>query len=102
MSHDKYSRLAREHLREHRPTFFKELEASEKLESYLEELGHEAESLEMTIYGQYLERNPAPIDFFERVAHIAHAQRIAEETVLSQMILVPDEETERAILRGGY
>lgn len=102
MSAEKYAALAREHLKEHRPTFYQELESSGVLESYLEELGIEAESLEVMTYNDYLKRNPVPIDFFERAAHLAQAYQVACEIVLSQLILLPDEETERAMLRGGY
>jgi len=97
-----YAERAREHLRRHCPKLYRGLQAKGELEAYLSDLGREAEEMEIELERQYLERNPPPEDYPKRVNHLMHAHRIAEEITLHELILIPDEETERAIRRGGY
>ena len=90
------------HMRKYQPEMYRKLEEEGGLERYAQELGTEAATRQEVIEAQYLEKNPAPQDKSERAQHLAWAALSAQEIVLQEMILLPDEETARAIRQGGY
>lgn len=89
-------------MRKHQPDMYRKLKSEGGLESYAHQLGTEAAMQQEVIEAQYLEKNPAPPNGSERNQHLAWAALSAQELVLQEMILLPDEETARAIRQGGY
>jgi hypothetical protein len=89
-------------MRKCQPQMYRQLQEEGRLERYAQELGMEAATRQEVIEAQYLEKNPAPQDTSERAQYLAWAALSAQEIVLQEMILLPDEETARAIRQGGY
>jgi hypothetical protein len=97
-----FAETARRHMRKYQPEMYRKLEEQGGLERYVQELGTEAATRQEVIEAQYLQKNPAPPDGADRAQHLAWAALSAQEIVLHEMILLPDEETARAIREGGY
>ena len=97
-----FAATARRHLPKHRPEMYRKLEGEVGLERYVQELGTEAAARQEVMEAQYLEKNPAPSGRSDRAQHLAWAAMIAEEIVMEEMILLPDDETARASRSWGY
>ena len=89
-------------MRKYQPQMYRKLEEEGRLEQYAQEFGSEAATRQQTIESQYLQKNPAPQDRLERAQHLGWAALSAQEIVLQETILLPDEETARATRQGGY
>lgn len=87
---NRYGEMARDHWRRYRP---KAWEALENPTAHFTSLG-ETVLEEITAREEaYLRANPPPQGFLDRQRAMEQARRIAEETVLSEMVLLPEEET---------
>jgi hypothetical protein len=102
MNAQEYQKLAREHLQKHRPKMFRDLASKGQLVPCLKSLGKDAEKLEQEMERQYLERNPPPEEYQANLNHLAQARLAAQEIVMSEVILFPNEQSQNAIRRGRY
>ena len=102
MNAEEYQNRARDHLRKHRPKMFRDLASKGQLVPYLKSLGKDAEKLEQEMERQYLERNPPPEEYKANLNHLAQARLAAQEIVMSEVILLPNEQSQNAIRRGQY
>lgn len=98
-----YRRLHKESLQQNRPEDYRRLQVSGRLESHLDEAGREADELHQRLLAQLAAKNPYnPTEWKKgREAYEGWLERTARELVLHDLVLVPDEETERA-MRDGY
>jgi hypothetical protein len=81
---------------------FKKLAAQGQLHDHLARVAAGAEEMELEMERQYLQKNPPPEDYQERLNHLAQAKWVAQEITLHEMILLPDEASANAIRRGHY
>jgi hypothetical protein len=100
MNATEYRNLADKHLQIHRPKMYRQMQESGELVEYLNRLGAGAEELEQETERQYLEKNPPPEDYMERLNHLAQARQFAREVVMTELILVPGERDDAVTVRG--
>jgi hypothetical protein len=98
-----YRQLHKESVRENRPAMYRDFKRSGELRAHLDDIASEARDMHARIVRQMAESNPYnPADWdASREAWEGALERTARELVLHDLILVPDEETERA-MREGY
>ena len=86
---NKYSRMARTYLKEHRPILYNDLILSEKLFPYLKEIGETAARRVEQLQSDLLKANPAPDKGTQQMAWVQHMNMLkaqAEEIVLNELI----------------
>ena len=86
---NKYSRMARTHLKEHRPILYNDLILSEKLSPYLKEIGETATRRIEQLQANLLKANPAPDKATQQMAWVQYMNMLkaqAEEIVLNELI----------------
>ena len=89
MEWNKYSRMARTYLKEHRPILYNDLILSEKLFPYLKEIGETAARRVEQLQADLLKANPAPDKATQQMAWVQHINMLkaqAEEIVLNELI----------------
>ena len=89
MEWNKYSRMARTYLKEHRPILYNDLILSEKLFPYLKEIGETAARRVEQLQADLLKANPAPDKATQQMAWVQHMNMLkaqAEEIVLNELI----------------
>lgn len=98
-----YRALHEQQLRENRPAMYADLKRSGELPGYLDDIAQEAREMYTLVLKQLAEKSPyAPTDWDnDRAAWEGWLERTARELVLHDLVMVPDEETERA-MRDGY
>lgn len=98
-----YRQLHEEQLRENRPDFYRDLKRSGELKAYLDDSAQEARDMHALVVKQMEKDHPYDPAKWDnsREAWQGALERTARELVLSDLILVPDEETEKA-MRDGY
>ncbi|MPZ28464.1 MAG: hypothetical protein GEV12_19155 [Micromonosporaceae bacterium] len=97
MSASQYAEMARRHLQAHRPRMYRELTADPvRGEAYFLQLGEQVATQMAVVEAQMLERLPPadPGDPQAREVRVRQARAVAEEMVLTELVLVGDEETE--------
>ena len=101
----KYGKLAEKHLKEHLPKVRRELKQSGQLQSYLLNVQNDTLSALESVRNQLREQRPPPpknSDHLELVQYESWLKRTSEELVLPEFVLLPDEETAKAMREGGY
>lgn len=88
-------------LRESRPDTYRALVEEGSLEDYLDGVEESAQATYEGTLHALMRQGSEPQGYVERVAWLQTLDAQAREIVL-QDLLVPDEETERAIREGGY
>ena len=86
---NKYGRMHRVFLQEHKPIFFDDLVLTEQLFPHLYEVQEIAEKRVEVIMAGLLEKNPAPdkeADAMDWVRHINMLKAMAEEVVVREVI----------------
>jgi hypothetical protein len=99
-----YRQLHKDQLRQNKPALYRELKRDGALKAHLDEIAESARRMHETIVRQMAERHPYdPAEWKgERGAWEGWLHRTADELVLHDRVLVPDEETEKAMREGGY
>lgn len=98
-----YNRLRRPRIAQNRPDLHRDLKRSGELEAHLDEIAQSARDMHALIVKQLAERHPYdPVKRKSRSAWEGALERTAQELVLHDRVLVPDEETERAMRDGAY
>jgi hypothetical protein len=87
-------------LKANRPDEYKELKESGQLDQYLREMDEHAASVFQSELKARLDKDPGPMDGIGQSQRLLVASQQAEE-VVNQDLLVPDEETEKA-MKTGY
>ncbi len=101
----KYGKLAEKHLKEHQPKVYRELKQSGQLLSYLLDVEERTDEAVDQVRASLKKSKPLPKEttiFLEILAYQNWLQRTSEELVLQEYILLPDEETAKAMREGGY
>ncbi len=101
----KYGNWADRHLEEHLPQVRRELKKSGQLQSYLLDVEERTDEALDQVRGILKKSKPLPketTNFLEVIAYQNWLQRTSEELVLQEFILLPDEETAKAMKEGGY
>lgn len=96
--------FARKHLRsmeDNQPERYKALMASPGRQEYLDAVGNQALDLYESIMNPVIAQTGPMKDVNEKVGRLEAARMRAESEVMREIVLVPDEETERA-MRDGY
>lgn len=101
MTSSRWAPLHEESLRQNQPAQYRALKASGRLAAYLAEVEESAEASYETIRSQLMRQDPGPASYLQRVQHLRTLDGQAKELVMHDL-LVPDEETQRAIEQGGY
>lgn len=86
---NRFSRMARSYLKEHRPILYNNLVLSEQLFPYLKEIGETAARRMEQLEADLLEANPAPdkaTQQMEWVQHMNILRALAEEIVMNELI----------------
>ncbi len=98
-----YMERHRTHLEKHHPQMVADLKAQGNWESHLEEVAQIAGEMNDLIYHQYLDKNPVPKDDpsdpFAQGNHLRQAAKVAEEFVMTDVVLqpLPSEYQESAV-----
>ena len=101
----KYGNWAERHLEEHLPKVYRELKKSGQLERYLLNVQQSTLSALESVRNQLKKQRPPPppnSDHLELLQYESWLKRTSEEIVLPEFILLPDEETAKAMREGGY
>ncbi len=101
----KYGNWADRHLQEHLPQVRRELKKSGQLQSYLLNVQQSTLSALERVRDQLKEQRPPPpkgSDPLQLVQYESWLKRTSEELVLQEYVLLPDEETAKAMREGGY
>lgn len=97
---NKYAEIARDFLKRNDPKQYASLKKQGKLDAHLARIGEEVADEVESISLAYLAKNPAPVDdFLKRHAHMVHAQEMAEEVALDDLVfnaLPIEDETEES------
>lgn len=86
---NRFSRMARTHLKEHRPILYSNLVLSEQLFPYLKEIGETAARRMEQLEVDLLKANPAPDKATQQMAWVQHMNMLraqAEEIVVNELI----------------
>lgn len=86
---NRFSRMARTYLKEHRPILYNNLVLSEQLFPYLKEIGETAARRMEQIEADLLKANPAPDKATQQMAWVQHMNMLraqAEEIVMNELI----------------
>lgn len=86
---NRFSRLARTYLKEHRPILYNNLVLSEQLFPYLKEIGETAARRMEQLEAELLRANPAPDKTTQQMAWVQHMNMLraqAEEIVMNELI----------------
>jgi hypothetical protein len=97
-----YRQLHEDSLAQNRPDLHRELKKSGKLKAHLDAVSQDAESLFQRVLADLKQSQPYnPLDWQnDQAAWEGALERSAREFVLSDRVLVPDRETERAQTQG--
>ena len=95
---NRFGRMAMEHWRRHRPLAFSQIAAPQE---FFTSLGEQVADQIDEISERLLADSQPMTDFMSEVARREQAQRTAEEMVLSELILLRDEETEALLGEDG-
>ncbi len=101
----KYGNWAERHLEEHLPQVHRELKKSGQLQSYLLNVQGDTLSALEAVRNQLKKQRPPPpknSDHLQLVQYESWLKRTSEELVLQEFVLLPDEETAKAMREGGY
>ena len=101
----KYGNWADRHLEEHLPQVRRELKKSGQLQSYLLNVQQSTLSALESVRNQLRKQRPPPkkgSDPLQLVQYESWLMRTSEELVLPEYVLLPDEETAKAMREGGY
>ncbi len=101
----KYGNWADRHLEEFLPEVRRELKQSGQLMNYLMNVQGDTLSALENVRGQLRKRRPPPkkgSDPLQLVQYESWLKRTSEELVLQEFVLLPDEETAKAMREGGY
>ncbi len=101
----KYGDRADRHLEEHLPQVRRELKKAGQLQSYLLNVQNDTLSALESVRNQLREQRPPPkkgSDPLQLVQYESWLKRTSEELVLQEFVLLPDEETAKAMREGGY
>ncbi len=98
-----YGQLHREQLQQSRPEMYRELQKSGELGRYLRNVDQSADRMKALLLKQLAEKQPYnPVEWNNsREAWEGSLERIADELVLEDRVLVPDAETQAA-MQNGY
>ena len=98
-----YRQLHEESLAQNRPESYRELKRKGELQSYLNVLQGQANELHQNVRNGLAQKHPYnPVEWKNsRSAWEGWLDRSAREVVLHDLVLVPDEETEKA-MQDGY
>lgn len=86
---NRFSRMARTYLKEHRPILYNNLILSEQLFPYLKEIGETAARRMERLEAELLRANPAPDKATQQIAWIQHMNMLraqAEEIVMNELV----------------
>ena len=86
---NRFSRMARTYLKEHRPILYNDLILTEQLFPYLKEIGETAACRMERIEADLLKANPAPDKATQQMAWVQHMNMLrarAEEIVINELI----------------
>ena len=86
---NRFSRMARTYLMEHRPILYNDLILTEQLFPYLKEIGETAARRMEQLEAELLRANPAPDKATQQMAWVQHMNMLraqAEEIVLNELI----------------
>ena len=86
---NRFSRIARTYLKEHRPILYNNLILSEQLFPYLKEIGESAARRMEQLEADLLKANPAPDKATQQMAWVQHMNMLraqAEEIVMIELI----------------
>lgn len=99
-----YRQLHEDQLRQNKPALYRELKRDGALKAHLDDIAQSAKEMHARIVRQMAERHPYnPAEWGNsREAWEGALERSAQEFVLSDRVLVPDAETEKAQQDGGY
>ena len=99
----KYAQLHRESLQENRPEYYRELKQRGELQSHLKVVERQANELHDQVVKNLKQKQPYnPVEWKNRrEAWEGWLDRTADEVVLNDLVLVPDQET-LAAMRDGY
>ena len=92
----RYGQLHREQLRQSRPDMYRELQQEGELAKYLRDVDQSAEQMRATLLRQLKEKQPYnPVEWKNsREAWEGSLERIADELVLEDRVLVPEPDRE--------
>ncbi len=98
-----YGQLHRKQLQQSRPEMYRELQKSGELGRYLRNVDQSADRMKELLLKQLAEKQPYNPVKWENNRELweASLERIADELVLEDRVLVPDAETQAA-MRNGY
>ena len=86
---NRFSRMTRTYLKEHRPILYNNLVLSEQLFPYLKEIGETAARRMKQLEADLLKENPAPDKATQQMAWVQHMNMLraqAEEIVMNELI----------------
>lgn len=86
---NRFSRIVRTYLEEHRPILYNDLILTEQLFPYLKEIGETAMRRMEQLEAELLRANPAPDKATQQMAWVQHMNKLrtqAEEIVLNELI----------------
>ena len=95
---NRYGRMALEHWRRHRPLAFSQIAAPQE---FFTSLGEQVADQIEEISEQLLAETRPMKEFMQEVARREQAQQMAEEQVLTELVLLQDEETEALLGEDG-
>ena len=86
---NRFSRMARTYLKEHRPILYNDMILTESLFPYLKEIGETAARRMEQLEAELLRANPAPDKVTQQLAWVQHMNMLraqAEEIVINELI----------------
>ena len=99
---DRFAKAHLKSLAENQPGRYRSLMSSPDRQEYLKNVGEQAESLYDRLMEPAMQESNHVKGSMEKVARLEAARLQAESEVMRSLVLVPDEETERAYREGGY
>ena len=98
----RYGQLHRDQLQLSKPETYRDFQQAGELEEHLHAIDQQAEKMKALVMRQLEKSQPYnPKEWGSREAWMGGLDRIAEELVLNDLVLVPDQETQDA-MQDGY